>query len=83
MNINFFSQTHSSDQRSGLTAIRNAASVLSNISVYLVAWFFLGIRERPFDDDLISKDDAAAFRNIVLVINFAPIVNTLICSQVS
>jgi len=44
--------------------------VLSNITVYLIAWFFLGIRERPNGDELIGKDDALAFRNIVLVMIF-------------
>jgi hypothetical protein len=41
--------------------------VLSNITVYGVAWLFLGIRERSDADQMIGPADAAAFRNIVLV----------------
>ncbi len=47
-------QSHSSGERSGLTAIRNAAAVLSNITVYGVAWLFLGIRERAEGDEQVS-----------------------------
>ena len=60
-------QSHSSGERSGLTAIRNAAAVLSNITDYGIAWIFLGIRERAEGDQQIGPDDATAFRNIVAV----------------
>jgi hypothetical protein len=49
-----------------LTAIRNAATVLSNIFLYLVAWFFLGSRERG-ESERIGPEDDDAFRNICLV----------------
>ena len=41
--------------------------MLSNITVYVVAWLFLGIRERAEGDQQIGPEDATAFRNIVLV----------------
>jgi hypothetical protein len=50
-----------------LTAIRTAASVLSNIAVYAIAWLFIGIRERGAGEDMIGPADATAFRNIVMV----------------
>ena len=59
-------QTPCPNQRTGLTAIRNAATVLSNIFLYLVAWFFLGSKEGG-EADRIGPEDDAAFRNIVLV----------------
>ena len=34
--------TPSQDERTGLTAIRYSATVMSNIAVYLLAWAFLG-----------------------------------------
>jgi hypothetical protein len=53
-----FFQSHCSGERSGLTAIRNAASVLSNITVYVVAWIFLGVRERAEGDQVTCKGAA-------------------------
>ena len=34
--------TNSQNERTGLTAIRYSATIISNISVYLLAWAFLG-----------------------------------------
>jgi hypothetical protein len=49
-----------------LTAIRNAATVMANIFLYLTAWYFLGNRERG-DVEKIGPDDDKAFGNILLV----------------
>lgn len=40
------------DERTGLTAIRYSATVVSNIAVYLLAWAFLGnlIKEQLFNN---------------------------------
>lgn len=52
------------NERTGLTAIRYAMTVLSNILVYLIAWvLFNGDR----NEDMISPDDAATFRILMLV----------------
>lgn len=53
---------HSQDERTGLTAIRYAMTVLSNILVYLAAWALL-----KNDSDLIGPNDASAFRNLMLI----------------
>ena len=49
-----------------MTAIRNAATVTSNVFLYLVAWFFLGVRDRG-EVEKIGPQDDEAFRNILLV----------------
>jgi Na+/melibiose symporter-like transporter len=51
-------------ERTGLTAIRYAMTVSSNILVYMVAWGFLNQKGR---DDMIGPADQDSFRNIMLV----------------
>ena len=63
---NSFSKTPCPNQRIGLTAIRNAATVLSTIFLYVVAWYFLGSRERG-ESERIGPEDDDAFRSIVFV----------------
>jgi len=52
--------TDCQDERTGLTAIRYSMTVVSNISVFLIAWAFFGMSgERQ-----LSGEDANSFRNI-------------------
>ena len=54
---------NSQNERTGLTAIRYAMTVLSNILVYAVAWgLFQGN-----DDDMIDENDKGIFRDLMLV----------------
>ncbi len=53
-------------ERGTLTSFRYGATVVSNISVYLVAWAFLGMSHHG-DGALIGPGDADSFRNIMLV----------------
>ncbi len=53
-------------ERGRLTSLRYGATVASNIAVYLVAWAFLGSAKDA--GDLIGPENAADFRNIMLVV---------------
>ncbi len=50
-------------ERTELTAIRYAMTVISNIAIYIVTWIFLGLKS----DGMVGPDDASQFRNIMLV----------------
>jgi len=50
------------NERTGLTAIRYAATVVSNISVYLLTWIFLGMQNL---DGIVGPEDQYSFRNIM------------------
>ena len=47
--------TPSQDERTGLTAIRYSATVMSNIAVYLLAWAFLGKSTHSLEQISLSE----------------------------
>lgn len=49
-------------ERTGLTAIRYAMTVISNIAVYAIAWGFL------HGDTIINPSDVDVFRNVMIVV---------------
>jgi len=51
------------NERTGLTAIRYAATVGSNISVYLLTWAFLGMMNL---NGVVGPEDKYSFRNIMI-----------------
>ncbi len=53
-------------ERGTLTSFRYGATVISNITVYLVAWAFLGTSHQS-DGALIGPQDSDNFRNVMLV----------------
>ncbi|TRY78511.1 hypothetical protein TCAL_08125 [Tigriopus californicus] len=55
--------TDCQNERTGLTAYRYGATVLSSISIYLITWLFLGTAG---GDDMIGPEDDVQFRNIML-----------------
>jgi len=57
--------TSSQNERTGLTAIRYGMTVISNITVYLVAWAFFGMGESAGE---VTSADLDKFRNIMLVV---------------
>jgi len=56
--------TDCQNERTGLTAIRYAMTVVSNISVFIIAWAFFGMS----DKSTLTPDDAPSFRNIMLAV---------------
>ena len=56
--------TNCQNERTGLTAIRYSMTVISNITVFLVAWAFFGMS----GNQQLSSDDVNSFRNIMLVV---------------
>ena len=52
------------NERTGLTAIRYSMTVVSNITVFLIAWAFFGMS----GDSKLDSSDFASFRNIMLVV---------------
>merc|ERR1719229_677126 len=51
------------NERTGLTAIRYAATVASNIGVYLLTWAFLGMMNL---NGVVGPEDQSSFRNIMI-----------------
>lgn len=58
------SLTDCQNERTGLTALRYAMTVISNITVFLIAWAFFGMNGQT----LIDEKDVQSFRNIMLVV---------------
>lgn len=56
--------TDCQNERTGLTAYRYGATVLSSISVYLITWLFLGTAGGT--SDMVGPEDDVQFRNIML-----------------
>lgn len=56
--------TDCQNERTGLTAIRYSMTVVSNITVYLIAWAFFGMSK----ESMLTSDDENSFRNIMLVV---------------
>ena len=52
------------NERTGLTAIRYSMTVVSNITVFLIAWAFFGMS----GDSKLDSSNVASFRNIMLVV---------------
>ncbi len=57
--------TPSQNERTGLTAIRYAATVMSNIGVYFLTWIFLGVANV---DGVVGPEDQSSFRNIMICV---------------
>jgi len=56
--------TSSQNERTGLTAIRYGMTVVSNLTVYTIAWVVLG----QSNSQSISEADVDKFRNIMLIV---------------
>jgi len=65
--------TPSQDERTGLTAIRYSATVVSNITVYLLAWAFLGSATKS-----VGPDDMRLFAYLMVACVSIGIVATII-----
>ncbi len=58
--------TSVTSERGALTSLRYGATVVSNVTVYLVAWAFLGAAQNP--DTMVGPEDAPSFRNTMIVV---------------
>ena len=51
-------------ERTGLTSVRYAFTVISNVSIYITTWIVLGMKEK---EGQLSQDDQDQFRNVMMV----------------
>jgi len=56
--------TDCQNERTGLTAIRYSMTVVSNITVFLIAWAFFGMSGHS----VLTPEDVSSFRNIMLAV---------------
>ncbi|GAB6018970.1 Major facilitator super domain-containing protein 12 [Chamberlinius hualienensis] len=60
--------TEDDSERTELTALRYAFTVISNIAVYGITWLILGITGSEHQDNQIGPEDLFKFRDIVLIV---------------
>ncbi|XP_070499463.1 major facilitator superfamily domain-containing protein 12-like [Chironomus tepperi] len=68
--------SNSEKERSELNAVRFSMSILSNITVFVIAFVFLHIRDKHADE--IGPADFEKFRNITLLLTLIGIVTTIL-----